>query len=159
MISGEDNRIQSIKRDTVCILVLLTFFIFLSICFIGTAAAQEAAQSGYSLIGTIQSSDLTGAVIAVAKGEQSFFRKFDKLPDGSQIVEVRSDSIKLRGVDGVLYDIYILHDMKTVASANPTVSADLGTPGAVTQNMGAEQNNPHQRRRARHSRSGEDREQ
>ena len=78
--------------------------------------AQVATQSGYSLIGTIQSDDFSGAVISVAKGEQSFFRLFEKLHDGSQIIKIRADSIVLRGTEGLTYEMYILHETRNVAA-------------------------------------------
>ncbi len=109
-----------LKRGTVCKLALLIFFLS-SWCFvIDIRVEAQEAPSGYSLNGTIQSSDLTGAVITVAKGEQSFFRKFERLPDGSQIVGVRPDSILLKRADGTTYEMYILHETKTVASAQPS---------------------------------------
>ncbi len=137
MISREYSLIPSIKTESTRSLVLLTFFVSLWICFSGTAYAQEAAQSGYSLIGTIQGGDLTGAVIAVAKGEQSFFRKFDKLPDGSQLVAIRSNSISLKGESGNIYDIYINHDLRTAgtgAAARPSARVDYSPPHPATSN-------------------------
>ncbi len=120
MIREEGNHILSPKKETASALVLLSFFIISWFFIISTTGdAQEAAQSGYGLIGTIQSGDLTGAVIAVTKGEQSFFRKFEKLPDGSQIVGVHPDSIVLKGPDGTTFEMYVLHDTKTVASVQP----------------------------------------
>ncbi len=115
------SREEKLMRNTsICKRALLIFLLVSPMCIIDfTAEAQVAAQSGYSLIGTIQSGDLTGAVIAVTKSEQSFFRKFEKLPDGSQIVEVRPDSIVVKRDDGTAYEMFVLHETKTVASAQP----------------------------------------
>ncbi len=148
MISREYSLIQSLKNESPRSLVLLTFIVFLWTCLSGTANAQEATQSGYSLIGTIQGGDLTGAVIAVAKGEQSFFRKFDKLPDGSRLVAIRSNSISLKGESGNIYDIYINHDLKTAgtgAAARPSARVDYSPPHPATSNTipGADSSPPH----------------
>lgn len=98
------------------LLVFSTFVFFLSFCFFNTADAQVTNQSGYSLIGTIQSQDFSGAVINVAKGEQSFYRLGDKLPDGSQIVKVRTDTILLKAADGSTYEMYVLHETRVTAA-------------------------------------------
>ncbi len=115
------SREEKLMRNTsICKRALLIFLLVSPMCIIDfNAEAQVAAQSGYSLIGTIQSGDLTGAVIAITKSEQSFFRKFEKLPDGSQIVEVRPDSVVVKRDDGTAYEMFVLHETKTVASAQP----------------------------------------
>ena len=105
-------------------LFCLNFFLTLSIfsLFLGEQAdAQFAAPSGYNLVGTIQSQDFTGAVVIVTKGEQSFFRLFDELPDGSQIVAVRADSISLKRADGSTCDLYIAHEVVSSAQTAQTV--------------------------------------
>jgi len=51
------------------------------------------------------------ALFSAMKKASSLFRVFATLPDGSQIVKVRSDSIALKGADGTSYDMYIAHDM------------------------------------------------
>ncbi len=120
MILGEYKRMSSEKNDAASLRFFPTFAVFLMLCVAGRAVeAQETAQSGYSLVGTIQSGDLTGAVITVSKTEQTFFRKFEKLPDGSQIVEVHPDSIALKRDDGTKFEMYTLHETKTIASAQP----------------------------------------
>ena len=115
--------------------VLLTFFLGGSLLFGVQADAQSAGQSGYSLIGTIQGQYFTGAVISVVKGEQAFYRLGDLLPDGSQLVKVRPNTILLKGADGTTYEMYILHDTKSVASAvrdgNPASPIDPSAPGAA----------------------------
>ncbi len=121
MTPGENKRMPPEKNEAASLLLFLTFAVFLLFCLTGrTVEAQETA--GYSLVGTIQSGDLTGAVIAVSKTEQTFFRKFEKLPDGSQIVEVHPDSIVLKRDDGTRFEMYTLHETKTVASAQPAAN-------------------------------------
>jgi len=109
--------------------ILMTLFLGGSLLFSVPADGQVAGQSGYSLIGTIQGQDFSGAVISVAKGEQSFFRLGDVLPDGSRLVRVRPNTILLKGADGATYEMYILHDTKSVA--NHALSFDPNSPGAA----------------------------
>ncbi|HYA88349.1 MAG TPA: hypothetical protein VEI57_14940 [Nitrospirota bacterium] len=106
----------AIKKRSVRNLFLVNFLIFIPFTLSVQANAQAATPPGYSLVGTIRGEDFSGAVIIVSKGEQSFFRLFDKLPDGSQIIEVRTDNIVLRGTDGMTYEMYILHETKNVAA-------------------------------------------
>ncbi len=127
MVSERNNRIQSDKRVTMSNFVLLSYFI-LSLLWIPAEAVCQEAQSGYNLIGTIQSGDLTGAVIAVSKSEQTFFRKFEKLPDGSQIIQVLPESIVLKRADGTKYEMFTLHETKTVASVQSPAPANTYTP-------------------------------
>jgi hypothetical protein len=81
------------------------------------AYAQATAPSGYSLVGTIQSRDFSGATIIVDKNEQAFFRLFDKLPDGSQLVKVLTDSIVLKREDGLNYELFISHSPVKLTTA------------------------------------------
>ncbi len=133
MVSCRNNHIPFPKIKTTSKVALLSFFIF-SLFWIPAEAVCQEAQSGYNLIGTIQSGDLTGAVIAVSKSEQTFFRKFDKLPDGSQIIEVLPESIVLKRADGTKYEIYTLHETKTVASAQPPTPANTYTSSVPPPN-------------------------
>jgi len=124
----DDSR-RSARERTVTKQVLIILFIVLLCC--GLRMTSQAAES-LRLIGMIKSSHFTGIVLSDAKGEQSFYRVSDKLPDGSQIVEVRSDSILLKGADGTSFAMFISHDMnngresKTMASVPP--GAPLATP-------------------------------
>jgi len=115
MVSSSPYR-AAIKKRAVRNLFLMNLLFILQLSLTGHVNAQVATQSGYSLIGTIQSDDFTGAVISVSKGEQSFFRLFEKLPDGSQIVAVRPDYITLKGTDGLSYELFILHETKNIAA-------------------------------------------
>ncbi len=101
------------------VLAILPTILFASA---GLRTSWAADQSGYRLIGTIQSSTLIGAVIKDGTNSQSFYQLYDKLPDGSQIVKIHEDSISLKSPDGVLYDMYIAHE-KIVGSAVPEAAA------------------------------------
>ena len=54
--------------------------------------------------------------MAASKDEQTFYRLGDKLPDVTQIIKAREDSILLRAADGSACDMYVLHETKAVAS-------------------------------------------
>jgi hypothetical protein len=103
------------------------------------AAAQSAGSQTAKLIGTIKSDGFIGAVLSDAKGDQVFYRLKEKLPDGSQIVAVRSDSISLKSADGTPYEIYIAHDMphetKAVASVQKNISSNPSPPAEAPQNQ------------------------
>jgi hypothetical protein len=126
---------RAIKKRAVCNLLLINLLFFLPLSLTRYANAQVTTSSGYNLIGTIRSGDFSGAVIIVAKGEQSFFRLFEKLPDGSQIVQVRDDSISLKGADGTLYDMYISHE-KIAGSAVSPISADYHASESAPKQYG-----------------------
>jgi hypothetical protein len=98
---------------------------------VAKVSAQSAGSQNSSLVGTIQSGDFIGAVLSDAKGEQVFYRLKEKLPDGSQIIKVRADSISLKGADGTSYDMYISHDTKTVASGRRNMPADPYASGSI----------------------------
>ena len=104
----------AIKKRSVRNLFLINLLIFVPFTLSIQANVQAATPPGYSLVGTIRSSDFSGAVVNVSKGEQSFFRLFEKLPDGSQLIEVRKDSIVLQGTDGLTYEMYTLHETRNV---------------------------------------------
>ncbi len=136
------------KKKTVHNPAFLTVLSFSALFLVNTAVAQSGGPQAYCLIGTIQSEDFTGAVINDPTGVQSFYRLKEKLPDGSTIVQVRPDSITLRGADGTSYDMYILHETKAVASIKPDAPADPYAAGAI-RNIDAEQPNSPVRRRGR----------
>jgi hypothetical protein len=104
------------------IILFFAILLVVSLSLVSQVNAEAAAQSGYSLIGTIRSGDFSGAVIIVEKGEQSFFRLHEKLPDGSQIVKVRDDSISIKEADGTLYDMYISHEKIAGSAAPPSAN-------------------------------------
>jgi len=73
-----------------------------------------------------------GAVLQDTTGIQSFYRLYEKLPDGSEIVGLRDDSISLKTAEGAVYDMYISHGTKTVASSK---SSGQYTPTDVQQDI------------------------
>src|SRR5271169_2622355 len=110
---------STINNNAIRNVLLVSILLFLQLYFIDLVHGQVVAQTGYNLIGTIRSGFFSGAVINIAKGEQSFFRLFEKLPDGSQIVQVRDDSISIKGTDGTLYDMFISHEKTLGSEASP----------------------------------------
>jgi hypothetical protein len=93
-----------------------------------SSTALPVAPSVFRLIGTVEGKAFAGAVLDDATGAQSFYRIHEKLPDGSQVVKVQSDSISLKRDDGTAYELYIIHDTKTVVPTKPPVSAGPVTP-------------------------------
>jgi general secretion pathway protein C len=77
--------------------------------------AQETAN--YKLIGTIEGESFAGAVLEDSSG-QAFYRIHQKLPDGSAIILVKRDMIKLRRADGSTIDIRVVDDAKIVNMPN-----------------------------------------
>jgi hypothetical protein len=96
--------------------LLVPFFMAFTLFFVQPANAQKAANTTYLLIGTIGGMSLSGAVFQDSTGEQFFYRLYDKLPDGSQIVKLRDDSVSLKDENGVVYDMFTSHDKKTASS-------------------------------------------
>ncbi len=111
-------------------------------------SAQTAGSQTPSLVGTIESGAFVGAVLSDAKGEQVFYRLKEKLPDGSQIVKVRANSISLKGADGTSYDMYISHDTKTVASAHRNLQADPYASGSIQKTPAERPPSFYERRRS-----------
>ena len=50
---------------------------------------------------------MSGAVLEDASGMQTFYRRHEPLPDGSQCIKVRSDHVVLKRPDGIVYEVYI----------------------------------------------------
>jgi hypothetical protein len=156
-------RLRSIKEESVCKFFCAALVVTLLFFFVDTVDAQAIGPQASRLIGTIQSDNFTGAVFSDSKGEQTFYRVFDTLPDGSRIVAVRSDSISLKGTNGISYDMYIAHDMikspvtNTGVPVKPDVPAESISPGAI-QNTNTERPNARVRPRGRHGRAQSDEE-
>lgn len=93
--------------------------------------AQPPAAQTSGLIGTIRSGGFIGAVLTDAKGEQVLYRLKETLPDGSQLVDVRSESITLKSADGTFYNMYIAHDTKTVAAVRPEARPEPSVPPVI----------------------------
>jgi hypothetical protein len=111
---------------------LFSAFFFSLAFFFANPACAQVAQSPFSLVGTIQSDGMGGAVLQDTTGTQSFYRLYEKLPDGSQIVGLRDDSISLKTAEGAVYDMYISHGAKTASSKS---SSGQFTPTAVQQEI------------------------
>jgi hypothetical protein len=152
---------STIKHEVIWKFVLASIHLFLPLYLINQVYGQVAAQSGYNLIGTIRSWAFSGAVIKVEKGEQSFFRLFEKLPDGSQLVQMRDDSISIMGADDTLNDMFISHektsglDAPPLANNDPPVNISPSILAAAPTNVSSDRSNVRTRRRTRHSSSEE----
>jgi len=97
----------------------------------GRPPQQASDPSGYRLIGTMESSPLAGAVISDSSGTQSFYRLHERLPDGSQVVKVRSDSISLKRSDGTSFNLYFRGSNPGNQQNRPPAAA--AAPPAVVQ--------------------------
>ena len=76
-----------------------------------------AIATSYKLIGTVEGTEFSGAVLADSAG-QAFYRINQKLPDGSSIVKVMRYKITLRSSDGSTVDIKVVDETKIVALRN-----------------------------------------
>jgi hypothetical protein len=114
----------TIAFPVLLIIISLAFFL----C--RPAKALAAIESGYGLIGTIESRNFTGAVIRV-DNEQQFFRLGDKLPDGSRIVEVGADTILVKATDGTTHEMFVVHEVRAASPYNPYATGReiIRTPG------------------------------
>jgi hypothetical protein len=103
----------------VCRHVMIAF-IAVSTFVSASAFAEDAA---FTLVGTIVSRSMTGAVIKNAQGEQTLYLLHERLPDGSEIIDVAKSSIRLRGRDNAVFDLYILHGLNPAAASAPNAGA------------------------------------
>jgi type II secretory pathway component PulC len=112
------------NRRSPAVPTLIVLLVFSATFLVKSANAQPSADpSAYRLIGTVMAGALTGAVLGYEKGEQTFYRLNEALPDESKIVKVQSDSIQIKRSDGVIYEMYINHDMMVAAQqASPQVA-------------------------------------
>ena len=144
-------------------LFLMVLVSTLALFFANTMDAQQAGSQAFRLIGTIQSRNFIGAVFSDSKGEQTFSRLHDTLPDGSQITAVRSDSISLKGTDGVSSDMYITHEMITPSVSSAAAAAPVQPEPPVDPSVSGAWQNSHSTKlrtkakpRARHGKSKSD---
>jgi hypothetical protein len=72
-----------------------------------SSPASTAASSAFRLIGTIEGAHLSGAVIEDAAGVQTFYLLQERLPDGSKILTVRSDSVVIEQADGARAELIV----------------------------------------------------
>jgi hypothetical protein len=145
-MSPLQNRLQPTMRKNIPLVFLFALFFSSSLFGATGAVAQGPGQQDYRLVGTIESNGFAGAVLSDAKGEQSFYRLHDMLPNGFQLVQVRPDSVLVRGTDGKDYEMFILHETSTVGAATSKVQPEPQVP-AATNNAPAAQQIPRQYRR------------
>jgi general secretion pathway protein C len=88
----------------------------------GPSGSPAVESSAYRLIGTIEGDNFSGAVLEDASG-QAFYHTDQKLPDGSQIVNVQRDKVTLRRADGSTIQLQVVDDTKIVNVAKPAVNA------------------------------------
>ena len=84
----------------------------------GPSSAPAAVTSVYTLIGTVEGEEFSGAVLEDTTG-QEFYRIHQKLPDGSQIIKVGRDRVTLKRADGGTTEIQVLDDTKIVNMTKP----------------------------------------
>ena len=99
----------------------------------GPSSAPAAVTSVYTLIGTVEGEEFSGAVLEDTTG-QEFYRIHQKLPDGSQIIKVGRDRVTIKRAEG-----------------GPT---DLGRRGVRLCQAGRHRRQHRARRNRRRSRSG-----
>jgi general secretion pathway protein C len=78
----------------------------------GPAAAPES--SSFLLVGTVEGEQFAGAVLQDAAGAQMFYRRDQRLPDGSRLIKVKRDRVTLRKPDGVTLEIQLIDETKIV---------------------------------------------
>jgi hypothetical protein len=127
------NRIDRIVSGQSSKPLLLALFLAFALFSPRPVNAQKDANSTYLLIGMIGGKSLSGAVLQDSTGEQLFYRLYDKLPDGSQIVKLRDDGISLKDENGTVYEMYISHDTKTATSESSTSSKSYASESAPKQ--------------------------
>jgi hypothetical protein len=147
IMSQKYSACQTVSGVTVLMPFLMTFLISLAPFLVCAAGAEAPAPSAYRLVGTVGSSSFSGAVLIDEKGVQTFFRLHEKLPDGSEIVKVRDDNISLKGADGALYDMYMLHETRAGTSAQSRLSVDPYAGVTTRKPPGEQQLRPYERRR------------
>lgn len=84
--------------------------------------------SAFRLVGTIEGGPFTGAVIDDTKNPQAFYRLNEKLPDESQIVKVKSDSVVLKWPDGTRTELYVTQGAGGGSSSVASAAAVPSSP-------------------------------
>ncbi len=116
----------SCQRRGLFLLSLLLLPLAITMIAPAHASAQLADAPAFRLIGVIESRNFTGAVLDDSTGMQSFYRVREELPDGSRIVKVDNDSIRIKRADGTSYELFIIHDMKPpTPGARPPAGASV----------------------------------
>jgi general secretion pathway protein C len=92
----------------------------------GPSSSGPVAESAhYKLIGTMEGGSFSGAVLEDSTG-QAFYRIHEKLPDGSQIVKVMRDKVRLQRPGGSTIDIIVSDEDKIVNVPTPAANAAAG---------------------------------
>ena len=120
----------------------------------GPASAQQTslAPSPYKLIGTLQSSNTSGAVLDDGTGIQTFYRIDQKLPDDSRILKVMNDRILIKRTDGTIGELIVVEDVKAPSlpvapqAVQPAVSPAADAAVSNSEQRGAPRS--HRRRKA-----------
>jgi len=86
-----------------------------------SSSSTAVESSVYRLIGTIEGTSFSGAVLEDASG-QTFYRINQKLPDGSEIIKVQRDKIILRRADSSTTEIQVVDDTKIVNVSKPVAN-------------------------------------
>jgi hypothetical protein len=124
-----DNIFFRLKKKRIFASLFTLLFISLTFCFPDNTSAQSSS-TAYRLVGTVQGAAFMGAVFVDPAGVQRIFRIHDKLPDGSRIIRVQSDSIVLKRPDGTTFELFTAHDTKA-AAGNPLPTRDA--PAALPE--------------------------
>ena len=154
---------HAIHRGTVSILVLITLLLSSALFLADSANAQPggslepaSGESVYRLIGTVEGKAFIGAVLDDSTGIQSFYRLHERLPDGSQVAKVQSDSILIKRSDGTSYELYISQGAQTAVQARPPVSASPVAPIATQEKPVVNEQTPAWQNRGNPSAEGHD---
>ncbi len=92
----------------------------------GPSSGPPAVESSnYKLIGTVEGGSFSGAVLEDSTG-QVFYRIHQKLPDGSQIIQVKREKVTLQRPDGSTVDILLADEDKIVDIQAPGANAGVG---------------------------------
>jgi general secretion pathway protein C len=83
----------------------------------GPSSGPAVEASNYKLIGTVEGTSFSGAVLEDSTG-QAFYRIHQKLPDSSQLVKVTRDKVTLQRPEGSLIDI-VLEDEAKIVNTQP----------------------------------------
>jgi general secretion pathway protein C len=90
-----------------------------------SSGGPAAESSNYKLIGTMEGGSFSGAVLEDSTG-QTFYRIHEKLPDGSRIIKVMRDKVKLQRPGGSTIDILVADEDKIVNVPTPGGNAAAG---------------------------------
>ncbi|MHB8844354.1 MAG: hypothetical protein ACYC7L_06345 [Nitrospirota bacterium] len=125
---------MSFSHKTTSHTILRGFFLVLAISLffqeavLSASSAATPSPSSPRLVGTVEGGPFSGAVFDDGTGVQAFYRLHEKLPDGSTIVKVRSDSIVIKKDDGLHYEMYTTGTANSAATALPSPDLSPARP-------------------------------